>query len=55
MIRDRRISRDLGENAANRGFRAIKANLEKKANKVFRDPRMKKGKRRWSLLQKILQ
>ncbi|MEI3502151.1 MAG: hypothetical protein V8Q42_00315 [Anaerovoracaceae bacterium] len=51
MIRDRRVSRDLGENVANRGFRAIKANLEKKANKVFRDPRMKKGKRRWSLLQ----
>ena len=55
MIRDRRVSRDLGENVANRGFGAIKANLEKKVNKVFGDPWMKKGKRRWSLLQKILQ
>ena len=38
MIRDRRVSRDLGENVANRVSMAIKANLEKKVNKVFRPP-----------------
>ena len=38
MIRGRRVSRDLGENVANRVSMAIKANLEKKVNKVFMNP-----------------